>query len=82
MSEQIPKPQFVCKNCNRIVFNRRLSKCEFCGTELPDSVVLSTAQIEAIDKEKKKLQDDRRRDKERRREIIDSQFGGTKRNPT
>jgi len=75
MSEPIPNPQFVCQHCDRIVFNRRLSKCEFCGGELPDSVVLSAAQIEAIDKEKKKLHNDRLRDKERRREIIDDQFG-------
>ena len=40
---------FACPSCGFRVFNRRYSKCERCGRELPQDLLLTGAQIEKLD---------------------------------
>ncbi len=33
------KHKFICPDCGRTIFNRRISTCEFCGRELPPELL-------------------------------------------
>lgn len=35
-----------CPSCQRVVLQRRLAKCEFCGVSLPEALRLNDAEIE------------------------------------
>lgn len=45
----MPGP-FHCPSCQRIVYNRRLAACEFCGVEMPEGIRLSPAEVAAWDR--------------------------------
>jgi hypothetical protein len=40
---------FACPSCGFRVFNRRYSKCERCGKDLPSEMLLTSAQINKLD---------------------------------
>lgn len=43
--------KYICPECDKTIFNRRLSHSEFCNAELPEELLYSTADIERIEKE-------------------------------
>jgi hypothetical protein len=40
---------FACPSCGFRVFNRRYSKCERCGKDLPQEMQLTSAQVDKLD---------------------------------
>lgn len=40
---------FACPSCGFRVFNRRYSKCEHCGKDLPQDLLLTATQIQKLD---------------------------------
>ncbi|WP_412479967.1 hypothetical protein [Azonexus sp. IMCC34839] len=48
--------QFVCPACGRQVFNRLHGKCEFCGKDLPASILLSPDQLAYLAEEDQKIE--------------------------
>jgi hypothetical protein len=45
-----------CPSCNRILYNRRLKKCGFCGALLPENLRFSPEEIAKIEKMEKELE--------------------------
>ena len=45
--------KYKCPNCDKTIFNRRLSHCEFCSFELPRELLLSNAEKIKLDNEYK-----------------------------
>lgn len=43
--------KYQCPNCNFAIFNRRIKKCESCGTPLPPELLYTDEQIASIDAE-------------------------------
>ena len=41
----------VCPKCQFKVFNRRYPKCESCGTLLPDTLIYSAAERDAMQRQ-------------------------------
>jgi hypothetical protein len=39
---------FNCPNCQRDILNRKRSVCEWCGSELPEDLLLSAEQIQKL----------------------------------
>ncbi|HEY9825117.1 MAG TPA: hypothetical protein V6D19_06695 [Stenomitos sp.] len=48
--------QFICPACGRQVFNRRHGKCEFCGKDLPPSMLLSPDQLAFLAEEDRRIE--------------------------
>ena len=51
---------FKCPSCERPLYNRRRSDCEFCLHPLPAALQLSAAQQAVVDREKHELHERRR----------------------
>ena len=65
---------YHCPTCKRIIFNRRLERCEFCGTDLPTGLRLSPKEVAQLDKEMANLSERRKKrdleqEEERKKEI-------------
>jgi hypothetical protein len=43
--------KYKCPNCSFTIFNRRIKKCESCGTPLPPELLYTDEQIASIDAE-------------------------------
>lgn len=43
--------KYKCPNCSFVIFNRRIKKCESCGTSLPAELLYTDEQIASIDAE-------------------------------
>ena len=41
---------YHCPKCGRVIYNRRLKTCGYCGAELPPELLFSPAEIEVLDK--------------------------------
>ena len=48
--------KYKCPNCDKTIFNRRLSHCEFCNFELPQELLLSNTEKIKLDNEYKAVQ--------------------------
>ena len=46
--------KYVCPKCKRPMYTRRNKKCQFCGEDLPEELLLTKEEIEKHDKQKKK----------------------------
>jgi hypothetical protein len=44
--------EFKCPNCQSVIYSRRHKVCGQCGAELPKDLLLTTAQVEALDKQR------------------------------
>ena len=66
------KGKFICPECSRTIFNRRNKRCEFCGAVLPESLLLTRAEMDAIDHERYEADKRRCEIQEQRR----SEFAG------
>jgi hypothetical protein len=45
-----------CPSCNRILYNRRLKNCGFCGALLPENLRFTPAEIAKLEKIEKDLE--------------------------
>ncbi|WDD98958.1 hypothetical protein [Thalassomonas actiniarum] len=43
--------KFICNQCQRTIFNRRLEHCEFCGAQIPEQLRLTTQEQEELEDE-------------------------------
>jgi hypothetical protein len=43
--------KFQCPKCERPIVSRRNQLCQYCGAELPESLLFTKAEIEALDRE-------------------------------
>ena len=41
---------YLCPKCGRLIYNRRLNTCGFCGEKLPAELLFSPAELEVLDK--------------------------------
>jgi hypothetical protein len=59
-----------CPSCNRILYNRRLTKCGFCGALLPEHLRFTPEEIAKLEKIEKELE----KSAEERRKQADEQY--------
>jgi len=50
---------YRCPTCERVLYNRRLKKCGFCGASIPESLRFTAEEIETIDKKMADLEQER-----------------------
>lgn len=43
--------EFKCPNCQFIIYSRRHKLCGQCGAELPKELLLTEAQVQALDEQ-------------------------------
>jgi hypothetical protein len=43
--------EFKCHECGRLIFNRRLTNCEFCNAVLPPELLYTKEQREQADRQ-------------------------------
>ena len=56
------KSEYCCPECEKTIFNRRISICEFCGSELPEGLLIDDPTIytkEQLDLLRARLKNDR-----------------------
>lgn len=66
------EPKYKCPDCSRTIFNRRNSKCEFCGCELPSELLFSSDDIARLEKSRKARERDRRQTSDSNQSTSDS----------
>ena len=56
-----------CPSCQRVLYNRRLTHCGFCGAEIPASLRFTPEEIAALDRKMKEVEEmeEQRRQRER-----------------
>jgi predicted nucleic acid-binding Zn ribbon protein len=52
--------KYQCPACERVLYNRRLSHCGFCGTQIPESLRFTPEEMAAIDQQMVQLEKQRR----------------------
>lgn len=48
------KTKYKCPKCKRLLYTRQSKKCQFCGAELPEELLLTEEEKEKYDKQKKR----------------------------
>ena len=56
---------YHCPICQRVLYNRRLSQCGFCGADIPENLRFTPEVIATLDRETAELEEQR---KQRERE--------------
>ena len=51
---------YHCPSCQRVLYNRRLSQCGFCGADIPEDLRFTTEEIAALDQEMADLEEQRK----------------------
>jgi hypothetical protein len=59
---------YLCPKCSRVIYNRRLKTCGFCGADLPPELLFTAAEIAAMDKKDAALAEEHRKHDEAERE--------------
>jgi len=49
-----------CQSCNRVLYNRRLRRCGFCGADIPEELRFTPAEIAAIEHKMVELEESRK----------------------
>jgi len=49
-----------CPSCQRVLYNRRLTRCGFCGAPIPDELRFTPEEIAVLDKKMADLEEQRR----------------------
>ena len=49
-----------CPSCQRVLYNRRLRRCGFCGAEIPESLRFTPEEIAALDRNMAEMEEQRR----------------------
>jgi hypothetical protein len=63
----------LCPNCRRVLYNRRLKACGFCGAPIPEELRFTAAEIAALDHELAVIELFRQR-RAQAEEVTDSEF--------
>lgn len=50
---------YHCPACKRVLYNRRLTHCGFCGSQIPESLRFTPEEIAALDKQMAELEEQR-----------------------
>lgn len=53
-----------CQSCQRVLYNRRLTHCGFCGAPIPESLRFTPEEIAALDRNMAETEE-RRKQRER-----------------
>jgi hypothetical protein len=61
-----------CPNCQRVLYNRRLTHCGFCGAPIIQSLRFTPEQIAALDRAMAELEEQRKR-RERAAAVADAE---------
>lgn len=61
-----------CPSCQRVLYNRRLAQCGFCGAAIPESLRFTAEEEAALKREEADL-DQRRKDRQRAADIKEEQ---------
>jgi len=64
-----------CPSCKRVLYNRRLTHCGFCGAQIPESLRFTPEEIAAINRKTVEL-DEQRKQRERAKESERQADGG------
>ncbi len=67
-----PMP-FTCPSCTRMIYNRRLKTCEFCGKAIPPHLLLTDEQIAELGKLDR---EESKRHRARMKDFEDRRYGG------
>jgi len=49
-----------CPSCSRVLYNRRLARCGFCGATIPEELRFTQEEIAALDRKMAELEESRR----------------------
>lgn len=49
-----------CPSCQRVLFNRRLKACGFCGAPIPESLRFTAEECATLDRKMAELEEQRR----------------------
>ena len=49
-----------CPSCQRVLYNRRLTHCGFCGAGIPESLRFTPEEIAALDRKMAEMEEQRR----------------------
>lgn len=64
-----------CPSCQRVLYNRRLSHCGYCGAEIPENLRFTPEEIAALDRKVAEW-DEQRKQRERAAEDARQADGG------
>ena len=51
---------YRCPTCQRVLYNRRLAHCGYCGAQIPENLRFTTEEIAALDREIAELAEQRK----------------------
>ena len=51
---------YYCPSCQRVLYNRRLTHCGFCGAEIPERLRFTPEEIAALDRKMAEMEEQRR----------------------
>jgi hypothetical protein len=46
---------YLCPSCQRVLYNRRLTHCGFCGAPIPEALRFTPAELAALNREMAEL---------------------------
>ena len=49
-----------CPSCQRVLYNRRLTNCGFCGANIPQSLRFNSEEIATLEQKMAELEEQRR----------------------
>ena len=52
--------KYQCPTCQRVLYNRRLKHCGFCGAQIPESLRFTPEEIAAIDRQMAEWEEQRK----------------------
>jgi hypothetical protein len=52
--------KYQCPTCQRVLYNRRLNHCGFCGAHIPESLRFTPEKMAAIDRQMVELEEQRK----------------------
>ncbi len=47
---------YHCPSCDRVLYNRRLTHCGFCGVQIPEDLRFAREEIAALDRKSSELE--------------------------
>jgi hypothetical protein len=50
---------YHCPTCGRLLYDRRLTNCGFCGSQIPERLRFTSEEVGAIDKKMADLDEER-----------------------
>ena len=73
--------EYKCPECNRLLYNRRLMRCGYCGALIPKEMRMTKEQMNALDAEEARFEEQlaaekKRRENRARRKSTGSHGGG------